>query len=125
MPPLSREQMGQRGIELAAAAFSLTNNQVSDVITTAYGYYIIKLLDKTPAQQLALTYKVPLNDVTIASIVKEQLKQQKIAKLVPAYLDKLQAAADVQILDPALKAAVAAATAADAAASAPVATPEK
>ena len=53
--------------EFEAAAFSLTNNQVSDVITTAYGYHIIKLLDKTPAKKLALTDKVPLSDVTIAS----------------------------------------------------------
>jgi parvulin-like peptidyl-prolyl isomerase len=116
---------GNPGIppEIEAAAFSLTNNQVSDVITSAYGYHIIKLLDKTPAKKLALTDKVPLSDVTIASRVKDFLTQQKTEKLAPAYLEKLRKAADVQILDADLKAAAAAAAAA--AANAPVATPEK
>lgn len=116
---------GNPGIppEIEAAAFSLTNNQVSDVITTAYGYHIIKLLDKTPAKKLALTDKVPLSDVTIASRVKDFLTQQKTEKLAPAYLEKLKKAADVQILDADLKAATAAAAAA--AANAPAATPEK
>ena len=114
---------GQMVPEFEAAAFSLTNNQVSDVITSAYGYHIIKLLDKTPAKKLALTDKVPLSDVTIASRVKDFLTQQKTEKLAPAYLEKLRKAADVQILDADLKAATAAAAAA--AANAPVATPEK
>jgi parvulin-like peptidyl-prolyl isomerase len=114
---------GQMVPEFEAAAFSLTNNQVSDVITSAYGYHIIKLLDKTPAKKLALTDKVPSSDVTIASRVKDFLTQQKTEKLAPAYLEKLKKAADVQILDADLKAATAAAAAA--AANAPAATPEK
>ena len=115
---------GNPGIptEVEAAAFSLTNNQVSDVITTAYGYHIIKLLDKTPAKKLALTDKVPLSDMTVAAKVKDYLTQQKNEKLAPAYLEKLRKAADVQILDAGLKAAE---TAAAAAAAAPDVTPEK
>ena len=115
---------GNPGIptEVEAAAFSLTNNQVSDVITTAYSYGIIKLLDKTPAKKLALTDKVPLSDMTVAAKVKDYLTQQKNEKLAPAYLEKLRKAADVQILDAGLKAAE---TAAAAAAAAPDATPEK
>ncbi len=113
VPPLPRDQMSP---ELAAAAFSMTNNQISDVISTSYGYYIIKLLDKTPAKKVALTDKLPGTDMTVAERVKEYLTQQKIDKLGPAYLEKLEKAADVQILDADLKAAVAAATAASAAA---------
>ena len=115
---------GNPGIptEVEAAAFSLTNNQVSDVITTAYGYGIIKLLDKTPAKKLALTDKVPLSDMTVAAKVKDYLTQQKNEKLAPAYLEKLRKAADVQILDAGLKAAE---TAAAAAADVPDATPGK
>jgi peptidyl-prolyl cis-trans isomerase C len=109
LPPLAREQMGT---ELAAAAFSMTNNQVSDVITTVYGYHIIKLLDKTPAKKV--------DYATVSPKIKDFLTQQKIGKLEPAYLEKLEKAADVQILDADLKAA-----AATAAANAPVATPEK
>ena len=115
---------GNPGIptEVEAAAFSLTNNQVSDVIMTAYGYGIIKLLDKTPAKKLALTDKVPLSDMTVAAKVKDYLTQQKNEKLAPAYLEKLRKAADVQILDAGLKAAE---TAAAAAADVPDATPGK
>jgi peptidyl-prolyl cis-trans isomerase C len=119
MPAFPRGQMAP---EFEAAAFSLTNNQVSDVITTAYGYHIIKLLDKTPAKKLALTDKVPLGDVTVAAKIKDFLTQQKTEKLAPAYLEKLRKAADVQILDADLKAA---AVAAAAAANVPAATPEK
>jgi peptidyl-prolyl cis-trans isomerase C len=119
MPAFPRGQMAP---EFEAAAFSLTNNQVSDVIMTTYGYHIIKLLDKTPAKKLALTDKIPLSDATVATNIKDFLTQQKIEKLAPAYLEKLRKAADVQILDADLKAAAAAAAAA---ANAPVATPEK
>ena len=111
MPKFPRGQMAP---EFEAAAFSLTNNQVSDVITTAYGYHIIKLLDKTPAQRV--------DYATVAPKIKDFLTQQKTEKLAPAYLEKLKKAADVQILDADLKAAAAAAAAA---ANAPVATPEK
>ncbi len=119
MPPLPREQMGP---ELAAAAFSLTNNQVSDVITTTYGYLLIKLLDKTPAKKLALTDKVSSGDETVAARIKDFLTLQKAEKLAPADFEKLKKAADVQILDADLKAAAATAAAT---ANAPAATSEK
>ena len=105
---------GQLAPEFDAAAFSLTNNQVSDVITTVYGYHIIKLLDKTPGKKM--------DYATVAPKIKDFLLQQKTEKLAPAYLEKLKKAADVQILDADLKAAAAAGAAA---ANAPVATPGK
>jgi peptidyl-prolyl cis-trans isomerase C len=100
---------GQMVPEFEAAAFSLTSNQVSDVVTTAYGYHIIKLLDKTPAKKV--------DYATVVTRIKDFLAQQKIEKLAPAYMDKLKKAADVQILDADLKAATSAA--------APAETPEK
>jgi len=105
---------GQMVPEFEAAAFSLTNNQISDVITTAYGYHIIKLIDKTLAKKIDYT--------TVVSKIKDYLAQQQTEKLAPAYIEKLKKAADVQILDPTLKAAVAAAAAA---VSLPPATPAK
>ena len=104
--------------EVEMAAFSLTNSQVSDVITTTAGYGIMKMLGKTPAKKVEYS--------TIADRIKEFLIQQKTGKLAPAYLDKLQKDADVQNLDEDLKAGMAAAAAAAAAAAnAPAETPEK
>ncbi len=105
LPPFSHGDMVP---EFEAAAFAMKTNTVSDVVTTAYGYHIIKLLDKTPAKKLALTDKVPMSDLTIADKIKEFLVQQKTQKLAPAYLDNLKKTADVEILDADLKAAVAA-----------------
>jgi peptidyl-prolyl cis-trans isomerase C len=88
-----------------AAAFSLETNQISDVVTTAYGFHIIQLLDKTPAKTMMLTDKVPLTDMTVADKIKDYLTQQKTDALAPAYLEKLKKGADIEILDADLKAA--------------------
>lgn len=112
LPPLSRDQLGP---ELAAAAFSLTNNQVSDVIEMASGYCIIKLLEKIPAKKM--------DYATVADDLKDALKRQKIARQAPAYLQKLKSASAVEILDPKLKAMEMAVEAA--ASNAPAMMPEK
>ena len=92
LPPFPRGQMAQ---EIDAAAFSLTNNQVSGVITTSSGYQIIKVLERIPASRTPYLTAVPK--------IKEFLTQQQIQKLAPAYLESLKAAAGVEILDPGLK----------------------
>jgi peptidyl-prolyl cis-trans isomerase C len=93
--------------EFEAAAFSLTNNQISDVITTQYGYHIIQLLDKTPAKKMALTDKVPSSDATLADEIKNFLTGKKLQELAPAYIEKLSQSPGVEILDTALKALMA------------------
>lgn len=103
LPPFSHGDMVP---EFEAAAFALKTNGVSDVVTTAYGYHIIKSLGKTPAKKLTLTDKVPMSDLTIADKIKEFLTQQKTQKLAPAYLETLKKNSDVEILDASLKAAV-------------------
>jgi parvulin-like peptidyl-prolyl isomerase len=99
---------GQMLPEFEAAAFALTNNEISSVVTTMYGYHIIKFIDKTPAKTLTLMDTVPGATETISDRIKDVLSQQKTDQLAPAYLTSLKRAADVQILDPDLSAAVAA-----------------
>jgi peptidyl-prolyl cis-trans isomerase C len=98
-----------------AAAFSLTNNQISDVITAQYGYHIIQLLDKTPARKLALTDKLPAGDLTLADGIKDYLTRAKLQDAAPAYMQKMSQSPAAEILDPALKALMAASTNAPAA----------
>ena len=43
---------GQMVAEFEAAAFALGTNEISDIVTTKYGFHIIKVLDKTPAKKI-------------------------------------------------------------------------
>ncbi len=94
---------GEMVAPFEAAAFSMTNNQISDIVTTEYGYHIIKLLDKTPAHKV--------EEAKVSDNIKSYLLRQKLAPLAPRYLLKLKQGADVQILDENLKEAVATADA--------------
>jgi len=86
---------GQMVPEFEAAAFSLNTNQVSDIVTTQFGYHIIKLSEKIPAKKMELA--------KVASDLKEGLKQQAIQKQLPDYMEKLKQDAGVEILDEKLK----------------------
>jgi parvulin-like peptidyl-prolyl isomerase len=87
---------GQMVAEFEAAAFSLATNQVSDVVTTQFGYHIIKVLEKLPAKKMELA--------KVAPDIKEALGQQAMREQLPAYIAELKKNADVQILDEKLKA---------------------
>lgn len=89
---------GQMVPEFEAAAFSLKTNEVSDIVTTQFGYHIIKLSEKIPPRKLELA--------KVAPNIKEYLKQQQIKERqqeVQAYLEKIQKDASVAILDDQLK----------------------
>jgi parvulin-like peptidyl-prolyl isomerase len=110
LPEFSRGQMVP---EFEAAAFALSSNQVSEVVTTQFGFHIIKVLDKTPAKRIDFATAEP--------DIKDGLARLKIAKLAPAYVKKLRADQHVEITDANLKALdeqVQAAQAAEAAAAA-------
>jgi peptidyl-prolyl cis-trans isomerase C len=87
---------GQMLPEFEAAAFSLGTNQISDIVTTTYGYHIIKLYEKMPAKKLDFEKE--------ATGIKEYLGQREIQKQYPQFIQKLRKDADVQILDEHLKA---------------------
>ncbi len=101
LPPFSHGEMVP---QFEAAAFSMKTNSISDVVTTAYGFHIIKLLEITPAQKVDFA--------KVSDKIKDFLVQQKTQKLATPYLDKLKKDGDVEILDADLKAAAAAAAAA-------------
>jgi hypothetical protein len=65
------------------------------VVTTQFGYHLIKLLEKIPAKKIDFATAEP--------DLKEGLAQQKIRKLLPDYIEKLRQEEQVQILDDTLK----------------------
>jgi len=101
LPEFSRGQMVP---EFEATAFAMTNNQVSEVVTTQYGYHIIKMIDKTPAKKYAFTDTLPNIDKTVADVCKSEVEAQKIKELAPDYVKKLRSDLNVEIVDSSLKA---------------------
>jgi len=81
--------------EFEAAAFTMQPGQISDIVTTTFGYHIIKLIEKIPAKKVEFK--------TVESDLKNVLKTKEIQKKLPDYLAKLKKEAEVEILDESLK----------------------
>ena len=85
-----------QNLKLPRFSLLMTPDTISDVVTTTYGFHIIKMIDKTPAQKL--------DYAKVADKIKDFLLQQQTQKLAPAYLDNLKKGANIEILDSDLKA---------------------
>lgn len=83
--------------EFKAASFSLQSGQISDLVTTTFGYHIIKLLEKIPAQKTELAKASP--------DIKELLLQQNLQKQMPDYFARLKKEMAVEVLEPKYKVA--------------------
>jgi peptidyl-prolyl cis-trans isomerase C len=86
---------GQMMPEFESTAFALKPNEISDIITTPFGFHIIKLSEHIPAKKVAFD--------KVAPRIKNHLAQQEVAQLAPDFLAKLRKDADVKILDESLK----------------------
>ena len=86
---------GEMMPEFESTAFALKPNEISDIITTPFGYHIIKLSEHIPAQKVAFE--------KVAPRIKSHLAQQEVAQLAPDFLAKARKEAGVKILDENLK----------------------
>jgi len=82
---------GQMVAEVEAAAFAMSPNQIGDIVTSSYGYHIIKVSEKIPAHKIEFA--------NAASDIRNMLAQQAIGQQFPAYIARLRTEAGVEILD--------------------------
>ena len=77
--------------EFKSAAFSLEPGRISDIITTIYGYHILKLHERIPPQKVAME--------KVTGDIRDHLVQQELQRQMPDYFAKLKKEAGVEILE--------------------------
>jgi parvulin-like peptidyl-prolyl isomerase len=84
--------------EFETVAFGLKTNQVSGLVTTDYGYHIIKLHELMPAKKLSFA--------EARERIQEYLAQVALERQMPVYFAQLKKEAGVEITDDKLRAAL-------------------
>jgi parvulin-like peptidyl-prolyl isomerase len=82
--------------EFERATFAMKPGAISDLVTSEYGFHIIKVHEFIPAR------KTPLVDVE--QQIRDHLTQMELERRMPAFFEKLKKEASVEILDERLKA---------------------
>ncbi len=78
--------------EFKAASFSLTNNQISDIVTTIFGYHIIKQHERIPAKKVEME--------KAGDEIRRALTEQEFERMMPEFFDQVKKEVGVEILDP-------------------------
>jgi peptidyl-prolyl cis-trans isomerase C len=81
---------GQMVAPFEKAAYALKQGEVSDVVETQFGYHIIKLTDRKPAEVVAFK--------EARGKIEEYLKGQKINAAVGAYIAEAKKSAKIELL---------------------------
>ena len=80
---------GQMVPEFDKVAYSLKPGQVSNIVTTQFGYHLIKVTGVKPAGTVSFD--------TIKGRIDQHLKAQKMQKALPDYIESLKSKAKIQV----------------------------